>query len=74
MREPYYLTENLDLKLKTKPLTVGALKDLSLIGSYYSNSISADDLSNPTYLVNESDFSFVPLMTMLFTADESYEV
>jgi hypothetical protein len=73
MREPYFLTDNLALKLKTKPLTTGASKDLSLTGYYYTNGISSDDLLNPTTLTSESDFSLVPLMTTLFNLDDSYE-
>jgi hypothetical protein len=73
MREPYFLTDNLSLKLKGKPLLVGASKDLSLTGHYYTNSISSDDLLNPTNLTSESDFSLVPLMTTLFNVDDSYE-
>ena len=73
MREPYYFSDNLDLKLKTKPLTTQALKDLSLTGNYYTNTINADDLLNPTYLTSETDFNLVPFMNTLFTSDDSYE-
>ena len=73
MREPYFLNDNLELKLKKKPLSVGALKDLSLTGHYYTTTVTADDLLNPTNLTSESDFSLVPLMTTLFNIDDSYE-
>jgi hypothetical protein len=73
MREPYFLSDNLSLKLKSKPLSVGTNKDLSLTGHYYTNSITSDDLLNPTTLTSESDFNLVPLMTTLFNLDDSYE-
>jgi hypothetical protein len=73
MREPFFLTDNLNLKLKSKPLTVSTAKDLSLTGNFYTNSITADDLLNPTNLTTESDFNLTPLMTSLFTLDDSYE-
>jgi len=73
MREPYFLNDNLSLKLKSKPLLAGASKDLSLTGNYYTNTVTADDLLNPTNLTSESDFSLVPLMTTLFNMDDSYE-
>jgi hypothetical protein len=73
MREPYFLNDNLSLKLKSKPLMSGASKDLSLTGNYYTTTVTADDLLNPTNLTTESDFSLVPLMTTLFNMDESYE-
>jgi|TARA_B110000977_G_C10702057_1_gene347769 hypothetical protein len=73
MREPYFLTDNLSLKLKTKPLLVGTAKDLSLTGHYYTSTVSADDLLNPTNLTSESDFNLVPLMSTLFNVDDSYE-
>jgi len=73
MREPHFLTDNLELKLKKKPLLVGASKDLSLTGHYYTTTVTADDLLNPTNLTSESDLSLVPLMTTLFNIDDSYE-
>jgi hypothetical protein len=73
MREPYFLNDNLSLKLKSKPLMSGASKDLSLTGNYYTTTVTADDLLNPTNLTTESDFSLVPLMTTLFNMDDSYE-
>jgi hypothetical protein len=73
MREPYFLNDNLSLKLKSKPLLSGASKDLSLTGNYYTTTVTADDLLNPTNLTSESDFSLVPLMTTLFNMDDSYE-
>jgi hypothetical protein len=73
MREPYFYNENLDGNLKAKPLLSSTLKDLSLTGDYYTNSINSDDLINPTNLTSESDFNLVPLMSSLFTIDDSYE-
>jgi hypothetical protein len=73
MREPYFFDNNLDEVLKTKPLSTPALKDLSLTGNYYTNSVNSDDLFNSTYLTSELDFNLVPLMSTLFTAEDSYE-
>jgi hypothetical protein len=73
MREPYFLVDNLSLKLKTPALKNSVLKDLSLTGDYYTNSILTDDLLNTTNLTSESDFNLIPLATTLFTMDDSYE-
>jgi hypothetical protein len=49
------------------------LKDLSLTGNYYTNSIYFDDLTIPSSLVATNDYSYLPLTTNLFSNDESYE-
>jgi len=67
------LVDNLNLKLKSKPLSENLLKDLSLTGNFYTNTVIADDLLNSTILTNESDLNLVPLATTLFTLDDSYE-
>jgi hypothetical protein len=73
MREPYFYQNNLDLKLKTKPLLNPTLKDLSLTGQYYTNSINSDDLLSPSNLLLESDFNIFPLLSTNITLDDSYE-
>jgi hypothetical protein len=73
MREPFFFNENMDLPIELKPLTQSALKDISLTGDYYANSISLDDLAQPSSLVLKENFSLIPLTTNLFSADESYE-
>jgi|TARA_B100000780_G_C21113969_1_gene450457 hypothetical protein len=54
-------------------MTQPTLKDLSLTGNYYTNSIYFDDLTTPSTLLLTNDYSYVPLTTNLFANDESYE-
>tara|TARA_B110000977_G_C11056951_1_gene484457 strand:- start:1895 stop:2119 length:225 start_codon:yes stop_codon:yes gene_type:complete len=73
MREPFFFNDNMELPLELKPLTQSALKDISLTGEYYANSISFDDLVQPSALILKENFSLIPLSTNLFSSDESYE-
>jgi hypothetical protein len=73
MREPHFFNDNLALKDKTKSLTSGLLKDISLTGNFYTNTIQADDYINSTLSFSENDFNLNSLVPTLFLIDDSYE-
>ena len=73
IRKPFFASFNTNLEANTNPLTAPTLKDLSLTGNYYTNSIYFDDLTSPSNLILTNDFSYTPLSTNLFSNDESYE-
>lgn len=67
----YYKTEYKKL-LPKKPLFTPGVKDLSLIGLFYTNSLQADDLFvSPSNLMRK-DFSQFVTSSNLFNIDESY--
>ena len=74
-RKPFFFDSNTQIQStdKVNPLTQPTLKDLSLTGNYYTNSIYFDDLTTPSTLLLTNDYSYVPLTTNLFANDESYE-
>merc|ERR1711957_1085665 len=74
-RKPFFSISNTEVQLsdKIESLTKPTLKDLSLTGNYYTNSIYFDDLTTPSTLCTTNDYSYLPLTTNLFHNDESYE-
>ena len=74
-RKPFFTISNTEIQSsdKIESLTKPTLKDLSLTGNYYTNSIYFDDLTTPSTLCTTNDYSYLPLTTNLFHNDESYE-
>ena len=74
-RKPFFSNENTQIQATDKidPLTQPTLKDLSLVGGYYTNSIYFDDLTTPSTLLLTNDYSYFPLTSNLFLNDEAYE-
>jgi len=58
---------------KVNPLSQPTLKDLSLTGTYYTNSIYFDELTTPSTLLLTDNYSYYPLASNLFLNDEAYE-
>jgi hypothetical protein len=52
--------------------TNAKVKDLSNIGSFYSNSIQSDDYFMPVYFMNKADLSNVSFINDSNVMDESY--
>jgi hypothetical protein len=52
--------------------TNAKVKDLSNIGSFYSNSIQSDDYFLPVYFMNKSDLSNISFISDSNLMDESY--
>jgi hypothetical protein len=52
--------------------TNAKVKDLSSIGSFYSNSIQSDDYFMPVYFMNKADLSNVSFINDANVMDESY--
>ena len=70
--EKEFQLNNLENELTTLPLSNKCLKDLSLIGSYYGNSIQMEDyLSNPSSLSTQK-FALMPLYAELTELDDSF--
>lgn len=70
--EKEFQLDNLDNDFTTLPLSGKAVKDVSLIGSYYSNSVQMEDyLSNPNLLPTQK-FALMPLYSELSEIDESF--
>jgi hypothetical protein len=55
-----------------KPLVTQLNKDLSLVGNFYSNTITLDDFISPANLLATRDFSIFPLITNASAIDDSY--
>ncbi len=74
-RRPFFSNSNTQIQASDKVdvLLKPTLKDLSLTGNYYTNSIYFDDLTTPSSLLVTNDYSYYPLTTNLFSNDESYE-
>jgi hypothetical protein len=70
--EKEFQIDNLDNDFSTLPLSGKVIKDVSLIGSYYSNSIQMEDyLSNPNSLPTQK-FALMPLYSELSEIDDSF--
>lgn len=70
--EKEFQLDNLDNDFSVLPLSGKVVKDVSLIGSYYSNSIQMEDyLSNPNLLPTQK-FALMPLYSELSEIDESF--
>ena len=74
-RKPFFTDTNTNVKAtdKVNPLSQPTLKDLSLTGTYYTNSIYFDELTTPSTLLLTDNFSYYPLTSNLFLNDEAYE-
>ena len=70
--EKEFQSNNLDNDLTSTPLTNKCLKDLSLIGSYYGNSIQMEDyILNPSSISTQK-FALMPLYSELTELDDSF--
>lgn len=70
--EKEFQLNNLDNDCATLPLTGKPMKDTSLIGSYYSNSVQMEDhLANPGLLPTQK-FALMPLYSELSEIDDSF--
>jgi hypothetical protein len=70
--EKEFQLNNLDNEFNTVPLLNKALKDTSLIGSYYGNSIQMEDsVANPQKIPTQK-FSLMPLYAELSEIDDSF--
>ena len=70
--EKEFQLNNLDNEFSAVPLSTKALKDTSLIGSYYGNSIQMEDyVTNPNKLATQK-FSLMPLYSELSEIDDSF--
>lgn len=72
LTEENYFTNNLAYKFDTKPLTTLLNKDLSLVGTFYSNTVSVDDFISPANLMSTKDFVLFPLYSNSTSFDDSY--
>lgn len=68
----YYYEENTEELTNNESLTTPAIKDISLTGKFYSNSIQMDDYINQAQLVNTQDFSLYPLISTSLLIDDTY--
>lgn len=70
--EKEFQLNNLDNDSTSVPLLAKALKDSSLIGSYYGNSVQMEDyVSNPQN-ISTYKFSLIPLYSELSEIDDSF--
>lgn len=70
--ERHYYLANLEASVPKRMFMDAALKDLSLVGSYYSNNIQLDDFFTPAHLTSTKDFSIIPLISNSTLIDDSY--
>lgn len=70
--EKEFQLNNLDNEFSSTPLSTKVLKDTSLIGSHYGNSIQMEDyVANPNKLATQK-FSLMPLYSELSEIDDSF--
>jgi hypothetical protein len=70
--EKEFQLNNLDNDLTSLPLTTKTLKDSSLIGSYYSNSVQMEDYVTNPYALSTQKFALMPLYAELSELDDSF--
>jgi len=70
--EKEFYSNNFEVEFTSLPSTNKTLKDLSVIGSFYVNSIQMEDyLANPQSILTQK-FSLVPLYSELTEIDDSF--
>lgn len=70
--EKEFYSNNFDLEFTSLPSTNKVLKDLSVTGSFYVNSIQMEDyLTNPKSMLTQK-FSLMPLYSELSEIDDSF--
>ena len=70
--EMEFFTNNLNFTWDVKPLVTPLNKDLSLVGNFYSNTITFDDYVSPASLLSTRDFALFPLYSNATSFDDSY--
>ncbi len=70
--EKQFYSSTLGLEVDSCPLTSKVLKDLSLSGSYYGNSIQMEDYLLKPSQVATQNFALLPLQADLNEIDESF--
>jgi len=70
--EKEFLVNNLDTEFTSLPLTASPIKDLSVVGSYYGNSVQMEDYSLNPGQINTQKFALLPLYNELTELDESF--
>ena len=73
MREPYFFSENNNPNFKSKGLRAVLGGSTSDSPSYYSNTLTLDDFTADTQLINTDQTQFTVLSNALFNLDDSYD-
>tara|TARA_B100000787_G_scaffold68503_1_gene50393 strand:+ start:3792 stop:4016 length:225 start_codon:yes stop_codon:yes gene_type:complete len=73
MREPYFFTENTNPSFKSKGLKGALGTSTSDSPSHYSNTLTLDDFTTSTQLINTDQTQFTLLSNALFNLDDSYD-
>jgi hypothetical protein len=70
--EKHFYSSTLGLEANSKYLTSAAVKDLSLTGSFYTNSVQLEDYSLVPSLLSTLNFSLLPVYSELNEMDDSF--
>jgi hypothetical protein len=70
--EKHFYSPTLGLDSNSKYLTTAVVKDLSLTGSFYTNSVQLEDYSVVPSLLSTLNFSLLPVYSELNEMDDSF--
>ena len=71
LEKPFYQTV-LGNELQVRPLTVTAVKDISIVGNFYANSIQLEDSLNSPSTLSSNNFALLPTTAEMNDVDESF--
>lgn len=67
-----FVSSTLGVELEKEPLSYGVIKDLSLSGNHYTNSIQMNDYVTAPHTIQTQNFSLMPAYAEISDMDDSY--